>query len=184
MSTLVAFHPNMTVSGSAQRLACGLLLSATLLGASGCESEQCNLNITLGGALEWAWVWIEEDACSINTAVLLNDGFESGTAIRFPHGEGTFFEFTVPTLAVGTHFADSVIYSEGGQVWEAGGFSTSSETICSVAIGTYELVDWVQRDRHRVVGTVVCDGPLDEVGGNSELTVSNVTFSVYAPEGY
>lgn len=167
----------------AHRCTCWLMLGCVLLTAPGCEDEQCDLNITLSGALEFIWVWKEGDACSINTSTLLSDGFGRGTAIRFPYGDMAFFEFTIPSLAVGTYFTDSVIYSQGGQIWDAGGFSTSPAN-CSVSIGSYELVDWVQNDHHRIVGALVCDAPLHEVGGDTELTVSNVSFTVYAAEGY
>lgn len=163
------------------------MLGGALLGASGCASEQCDLSLTLGGAIEWAWVWQEPGTtCEINTEALLLTSSSSGAAVRFTHGDTEFFEFALPMpLGDGTFLLDAVTYSQGGQFWTSEDLTgLGGSAICSVSIQGHEVVDWVQHDHHRFTGTLVCDGPLDEIGGDGELFVSAVTFAVYAPEGY
>jgi hypothetical protein len=127
--------------------------------------------MTLGGELEWNWVW---EAPSTDCRVVSAPSI--GMEVNFDHGGQTLqFVIANPVLQPGTYPLTLLIYEDAGRQWQLDGSTT-----CTVEIEDYELVDWVQDDHHRFSGTLVCTGPLRELFDDTELTLSEVTFSVYA----
>ena len=153
-----------------------LCLSGILLMSAGCESEECDVTMLLGGALEQQWEWTEATTdCRVFSDPAI------GTHVTYEHG-GQMLEFIIPSAIFqpGAYPLTILNYESGGQAWQL----QDSSNNCIVDVEAYELVDWVRDDHHRFNGTIMCSGPLVEAIDDSELTLSNVTFSIYAGNEY
>lgn len=148
------------------------LLSLALL--PGCWDDECTLDMTLGGGINYAYQWRSPDtSCTLRET----NGLSGAPYFRFTHGTDELsISFTAPGWEVGPHYA-TVRYEQNFQVWS----SEDAGTSCLVTISSYEFEDWTQKDRHRFRAFVVCDGPLSgaDYDNLADITVSDLSYEIY-----
>jgi hypothetical protein len=149
-----------------------------------CETDECSANFVLGGAIEYMYGWrFPSTDCSIQSAPDLLTAAE----IKFETGSDILIITSLDPLTVGAHVVD-ISYSTPTGRWTTDPYDANNPTVCVMTIAAAETVDWVQEDHLRIAGTVDC-GPTgyltsDELNGaGATLTISNLIFNVYKPDG-
>jgi hypothetical protein len=146
------------------------LVVATLL--TGCGSaDECSVSFELGNAIDYAYVWRDPSTeCGLDST--------TGSVVFRTDAASLEFRTGVP-LVVGAHIGEVIYTSPEGLIWTN---YQGATTICSLAITSSEFVDWVWDDHQRITGNVACSGPLSSLDGEPNLSVSAVSFTVYAAD--
>jgi len=170
----------------ASRISLPLLL-ATLLLIPGCEPDECDLSLNyhIAGIGNHSVTW---NAPSTECAVVdlgsslgsVGVTIDAGATISFQRGERARFRIELETSpTVGVHPVEVIYTDDNFETWASTGNSD-----CVVAIASYEFVDWIRDDHHRIRGALSCAGPLLEELGNpansDQLQITDATFNVYA----
>lgn len=146
----------------------GLLVSV-FISLSGCaEDDVCEVSGAASGALETLIDWPSAE-CNVDS----DFGGVGHVSAREAGAELTF-DIADRNFSVGTHVAE-VTFSFQQQLW-------TNEANCSVQLVVSEVVPWTQSDYRRLQGTVTCGGPLDDVFGDNDLTLTATSFSVYTED--
>lgn len=157
-----------------------VLLLSTLILLPACEPDECSVNFTLGGAIDYQYAWrYPSTDCGVrSTPSTVPAGIEFETS-------GNSLEITSGTaLTVGSHTVEVMYRTIDGNVWSTDPYE--GDSVCLMTISASEVVDWVHEDHRRIAGLVDCTGELlINENGEEPLTVTGLLFNIYtADNGY